>query len=323
MVPRRGRSHSLPWPARTPHQPTASPPLCQYSPTRPPSFLRLPAHRWPIFSQCLRKAYHHHPSPGYAASRSTPRSFTSNADRGARRPFTHHTPLAPMDTNPTSCRIRVRTDAPPSSPSRLVGDRAQLPLFYVPSPRTAPPSIAATLSSYHRFPPPAKAGKGVVPLFRTLPAALSPGAPICSGQPDISALSLLRRPHLRCRAIGQSYPPIPSLATPHGREPAQRSHRCFHFPFAGLRPTPLLSPFIWQLHLALPFPSRRSSFVVPINSSMCICPVPLLLDKNNTIRQERNIRLFLCHYPFTSDGPKLRSVHDSCCRNSASLDDPG
>lgn len=48
---------------------------------------------------------------------------------------------------------------------------------------------------------------------------------------------------------GQSYPPIPSLATPRGRDPTQRSHRCFHFPFAGLRLTPLLCPsfasFIW------------------------------------------------------------------------------
>ncbi|KAH9929693.1 uncharacterized protein B0H18DRAFT_171569 [Fomitopsis serialis] len=71
------RSHSLPWPASesSPSADSVSSPSCQsstrsafISPSPRPSGV-------PLATHCLRKAYHHHPSPGYPASRSTPRSF--------------------------------------------------------------------------------------------------------------------------------------------------------------------------------------------------------------------------------------------------------
>lgn len=60
---------------------------------------------------------------------------------------------------------------------------------------------------------------------------------------------------------GQSYPPIPCLAMPHGRDPTQRSHRCFHFPFAGLCLTRLLA-----LHLA-----SSSGSSVPSQTTFLCC----------------------------------------------------
>lgn len=77
---------------------------------------------------------------------------------------------------------------------------------------------------------------------------------------------------------GQSYPLIPCLATPHGRDPTQRSHRCFHFPFAGLRLTPLLCPsfgtFIW-LSRSLPddLPLLfRSVYHVDLSNALVFSP---------------------------------------------------
>ena len=77
---------------------------------------------------------------------------------------------------------------------------------------------------------------------------------------------------------GQSYPLIPSLATPHGRDPTQRSHRCFHFPFAGLRLTPLLCPsfgiFIWlsrSLPDSLPL-LFRSTYHVDLSNALVFSP---------------------------------------------------